>query len=157
MFKKVGFSLFIASLIISSEVQAQSYVVSSPYSQIVESHPGVIVERKLVNFREHVGDASGAGTAVGAISGGLVGSTVGKGDGTVVGVLGGALLGGLIGNAVGSNIHHDHDNFFFQYTVRLSNGSLMSVWQNPDVNLAIGQRVLFESSNDGRYFLIPQY
>ena len=42
-----------------------------------------------------------AGTAVGAIGGGLIGSQFGHGGGSVAGAAVGALLGGALGNTVG--------------------------------------------------------
>ena len=44
------------------------------------------------------------GTAVGAVGGGVLGSTIGGGAGRVVAVIGGALLGGFLGNAVGRSM-----------------------------------------------------
>lgn len=44
------------------------------------------------------------GTAVGAIGGGVAGSTIGHGTGKTVATIGGALLGGLIGNSVGKSL-----------------------------------------------------
>ena len=44
------------------------------------------------------------GTAIGAVGGGILGSTIGGGAGQVVAVLGGALLGGILGNQIGHSM-----------------------------------------------------
>jgi uncharacterized protein YcfJ len=44
------------------------------------------------------GNSYGAGTAIGAIAGGLLGSQVGKGNGKVAAAAGGAVVGALSGN-----------------------------------------------------------
>src|SRR5271156_2524120 len=44
------------------------------------------------------------GTAVGAIGGGVLGSTICKGARKIVAAIGGTLLGGILGNAVGKSM-----------------------------------------------------
>src|SRR5512141_608656 len=45
----------------------------------------------------------GAGTAIGAIAGGVLGNTVGKGDGRKAATVGGAVAGGAIGHSIEKN------------------------------------------------------
>src|SRR3546814_8069837 len=45
-----------------------------------------------------------AGTVLGAVGGGLLGSTIGKGSGRLVAVGAGTLLGGLIGSEIGNSL-----------------------------------------------------
>lgn len=45
-----------------------------------------------------------AGTVLGAVGGGIVGSNIGKGKGAIAATIGGALLGGLLGNQVGASL-----------------------------------------------------
>lgn len=155
MFNKTIFAFFI-SLFASSSIFAQEYVVSA-YAQIVESNPGVIVERRWVKYQTYEGNNAGVGTALGIVSGGVVGSTLGKGKGHIAGAIGGAVLGGLLGNSIGRSSENRQDCYMFEYTIRLNNGSLLTILQSPNVNLAQGQRVLLERSNDNRWFVIPQY
>lgn len=51
-------------------------------------------------------DSRNAGTAIGAIAGGVLGHQVGSGHGNDAATVGGAILGGIIGNQIG----RQHDN-----------------------------------------------
>lgn len=157
MIKKNKISVIISSLMFIAPIYSQDYYVPQTYhSQIVESYPGVIVERRWVKYNEHVDNSSRTGTALGAVSGAAVGSAFGKGSGKIAGVLGGAVLGGMIGNSIGKDVHQHKGYYMFEYTIKLYDGRLMTVSQPPEVNYTVGQNVLFERSNDGRYFLLPQ-
>lgn len=155
MIKKIILSTLFGSCCFSTLTFSQGY--SSAQSYIIESNQGIIVDKKLVQFQNADSDAQGIGTAVGAVSGGLIGSTLGRGRGHVAGAIGGAVIGGLFGNSVGKSVKHQSDCYMFDYTIRTDQGALINVWQYPDINLRIGQKVLFERSNDGRSFLLPQY
>lgn len=52
------------------------------------------------------------GTLIGAVSGGLIGSTIGKGDGRTVATAAGSVIGAVIGNRVvsGNNWEDDRDD-----------------------------------------------
>lgn len=64
-----------------------------------------IEQATIVDVREIVtgGEASGAGTALGALIGGVLGHQVGKGNGNDLATIGGAIAGGVIGNQVERN------------------------------------------------------
>lgn len=157
MFKNTLFSIFLLSCFLTSFAFAQTYVTSMSSSYIVESNQGVVVGKRMVRFESEDSNAEGAGTAVGAVSGGLIGSTIGKGTGHIAGAVGGAVLGGIFGNTVGKSIKRKSDYYLYDYTIRLNSGTLINVWQSPDVNLPLGQQILFERSSDGRTFLLPNY
>ena len=57
--------------------------------------------------RPDVKNRVGAGTALGAVAGGVIGHQVGSGRGNDVATIGGALLGGLIGNKVENDRRED--------------------------------------------------
>lgn len=133
---------------------AQGYVANYN-SHIVESYYGVIVDKQWVQYDTYAGDNEGIGTVAGAITGAAVGSAFGGGNGRIATALGGSFLGGLLGNSIGRNTPSYHSHYMFEYTLRLNDGSLKTVLQNPNMNLALGQRVLLERSSDGRWFFVP--
>ena len=55
------------------------------------------VETKQINSSD---DHRVAGTAIGAVAGGLLGNQVGHGKGKTVAIVGGAVAGGVVGNQV---------------------------------------------------------
>ena len=80
---------------------------------------------------------SSTGAVLGAIGGGVAGSTIGHGRGSVLSALGGAALGGLAGNAAQSGLSKQGG---FEYIVKLDNGSLRTITQGTDVYMQPGQR-----------------
>ncbi len=78
--------------------------------------------------RPDVKNRVGAGTALGAVAGGVIGHQVGSGRGNDVATIGGALLGGLIGNKVENERREDRATSDFDLndcrTVALDGGSL---------------------------------
>lgn len=77
-------------------------------------------------------------TLGGAALGGLAGSTIGGGRGQAAAAIVGALGGGAAANAgqksMGSQAAYD-------ITVKLDNGTMISIVQAADVTIAVGQRV----------------
>jgi len=89
----------------------------------------------LIACAEHQGPKERGGTVVGAIAGGLLGSTIGKGSGKVVAIGIGAILGGIIGSEVGKSLDRA-DRAYMQRTTQksLETGQTgrRSTWRNPD-------------------------
>ncbi len=81
----------------------------------------------------------GAGTAIGAIAGGVLGSTVGKGDGRTAATVGGAVAGGAIGHQVEKN-NRDTDRGW-RLSVNMDNGRRVTVTQNDNPDVRSGDRV----------------
>lgn len=81
----------------------------------------------------------GAGTAIGAIAGGVLGSTVGKGDGRTAATVGGAVAGGAIGHQVEKN-NRDSD-YGWRFDVQMDNGRRVSVRQGDNPDIRSGDRV----------------
>ncbi len=93
------------------------------------------------------------GTVTGAAAGGIAGSTVDD-DGPVkaLSALGGSVLGGLVGSGVQ---HAEGDTTAFEYIVRESDASLVSVTQRDKAPLPIGERVLVIAGKQAR--IVPDY
>ena len=60
----------------------------------------VIASLGLIACAQNQGPKEKGGTVVGAIAGGLLGSTIGKGSGKVIAIGIGAVLGGIVGSEV---------------------------------------------------------
>lgn len=88
----------------------------------------------------------GAGTLVGAVGGGLLGSQLGKGSAAhTAGAVGGALVGGAVGSHVEQSMGTRNG---LEITVRLDQGGSISVVQeaNPRELFYVGDRVRVLSS-----------
>lgn len=89
---------------------------------------------------------SGLGALGGAIVGGVLGNLIGGGKGRVLTTLGGAAAGGAAGYAGEKTVNTKKA---IEITVRLENGRVMSVVQEPDEIFAVGERVRILTGNDG--------
>jgi outer membrane lipoprotein SlyB len=82
------------------------------------------------------------GPATGAVIGGVAGSTIGGGDEErTIMAIAGAVLGGLAGGAVEEGVTRRSG---FAYTIRKSDGQLVTLVQADATPLAPGQRVTIE-------------
>lgn len=84
------------------------------------------------------GSRSGVGTVAGAAIGGIAGSNIGGGRGAYIGTIAGVVAGGLAGRAVEESTTRQQGQ---EVTVRLDNGSLISVVQTGQDRLRQGDRV----------------
>jgi len=91
------------------------------------------------------GSKSGTGAIAGAAIGGVAGSNVGGGKGQIVGAIIGAVAGGLAGAAIEEGATR---KIALEITVRLDNGQLIAVVQEPDVRFLPGERVRVLSGRD---------
>ena len=103
------------------------------------TYQGTILSAREVQVKEHeyLGDNS-TGAGVGALGGGLAGSQVGSGNGQIAGVVGGAVIGGIAGMFAEDALKEQTG---IEYTVRLTNGALMTVVRGKDAVYPAGQRV----------------
>ncbi len=89
----------------------------------------------LIACAENQGPKERGGTVIGAIAGGLLGSTMGKGPGRLIAVGVGAVLGGIIGSEVGKSLDRA-DRAYMQRTTQQSLETQplgqSSTWRNPD-------------------------
>jgi outer membrane lipoprotein SlyB len=84
------------------------------------------------------GDNNGLLTLGGAAVGGIAGSNIGQGKGAAVGTILGALAGGFGANAAQEGLG---SKTALEITVKLDSGRMISIVQDPDVPLAVNQRV----------------
>ena len=112
------------------------------------------VDQAVVVGRRGVGvtSAGATGAVTGAAAGGIAGSQVGNGVTTAFGALGGSLVGGLVGSAVEKTAGA---TTAFEYIVRKNNGDMLSVTQQDEHPLAVGQKVLVIAGNQAR--IVPDY
>ncbi|WP_035068703.1 glycine zipper 2TM domain-containing protein [Nitratidesulfovibrio termitidis] len=89
---------------------------------------------------------SGLGALGGAVVGGVLGNMIGGGKGRVLTTLGGAVAGGAAGYAGEQAMKTKKA---IEITVRLENGQVMSVVQEPDETFVVGDRVRILTGNDG--------
>ena len=91
----------------------------------------------------------GAGTAIGAIAGGVLGSTVGKGDGRTAATVGGAVAGGAIGHQVEKNNRDGGRGW--RFSVNMDNGRRVTVMQGDNPDVREGDRVRVSNGRLERY------
>lgn len=107
---------------------ADTYAARSVYSGRVTQVRVVVVGN----------ERSGAGAVLGAIAGGLIGSTVGGGDGRTLAIVGGALAGGAIGDRAEYNGSRYRA---IEVSVLLDRGDRVVVLQDLSADLRPGDRV----------------
>ena len=81
----------------------------------------------------------GAGTAIGAVAGGVLGNQVGKGDGRTAATVAGAVAGGAIGHSVEKN--NRETRAAWRFAVDMDNGRQVTVTQNDNPDIRSGDRV----------------
>lgn len=102
--------------------------------QMHEVEYGKILDIKNVKME---GDKNDLLTLGGTALGGLAGSNIGKGSGSVAGAIVGAMAGGLASEAVQRN----NTKNAYELTVQMEKGRTVSIVQEADVVLTVGQRV----------------
>jgi outer membrane lipoprotein SlyB len=103
------------------------------------SYEGTVYSVERIGQRDN---HLGAGTAIGAIAGGLLGNTVGHGDGRKAATVAGALAGGAIGHHVEKN--RRDDDVRYRIRVRMDDGRMVRYTQDDRYGLRRGDRVRIE-------------
>lgn len=113
-----------------------------------------VVQGVIVGVRQIGVSAAGTtGAVAGGATGGILGSQIpGSSFGTAVGTVGGTLIGGLVGTAAE---HTVDDTTAYEYIVRESDKTLVSVAQKDQKPMAVGQHVLVIAGNQAR--IVPDY
>ncbi|HEY6985176.1 MAG TPA: glycine zipper 2TM domain-containing protein [Rhodanobacteraceae bacterium] len=88
---------------------------------------------------KHKDSHIGAGTAIGAVAGGVLGSTIGKGNGRTAATVGGAVAGGAIGHEVEKN--NRPSDYSWRFSVEMDNGRQVTVMQADNPDIQSGDRV----------------
>lgn len=127
----------------ASNIGSSSYT-NSQVGEATRTYEGTIVNKRIVQVK---GNTAGqiAGAVGGAVAGGALGSLVGAGGGKTAATVGGAALGGLAGNEAAKELSAQDA---YEYTVKLSDGSLRTVVQGMDTDLQVGQKVFLQISNN---------
>ncbi len=153
-------------------LNTNQYEVSDA-GDVFETYEGTIISRRKVN----ISGTSGAGTGVGGVAGGLIGSQLGGGRGSIVTTLGGAALGAVAGSAIEKNATKQQG---WEYSIRIidesgqsttthsiksrsarsSTGSMnkriQTVVQGLDNDIKVGTKVLLHiPANGGRARVVP--
>ena len=89
-------------------------------------------------------DNRAGATVLGAVIGGVVGSTIGKGNGRTAATIGGAVVGGAAGHAIGSRTG---EGDAWQVVVQLDDGRYATVTQREPPNVQIGDYVVVENDH----------
>lgn len=97
---------------------------------------GVVNDVRQIAVQKGV---SPGGMVIGAIAGGLLGSTIGGGSGRTAATVVGAVAGGAVGNEVGKNTGSPDVNW--QITIRLDDGRDATVTQVNDPQVRPGDYV----------------
>jgi surface antigen len=95
----------------------------------------LITSLGLMACAQDSGPKERGGTVVGAIAGGLLGSTIGKGSGKVIAVGVGAVLGGIVGSEVGKSLDRADRAYMHrttQQSLETQPSGQPSTWRNPD-------------------------
>lgn len=98
--------------------------------------PGVIVSMRKIKIDQNTGVGGLGGAAAGGIAGSAIG---GSGRANALGAIGGAVIGGLAANAIEKKINTKEG---VEVIVKLNAGSIVSIAQQSDLELSVGQRVL---------------
>ncbi len=120
----------------------------SAVGEVSRTDRGYVLSLRKVEIKP---DGSVAGTALGAVGGGLLGSMFGGGHGKYLTAAAGAVAGGVAGNAIGSKSQEG-----IEYTVKLDNGSIITITQGTEPYISVGQRVYVVNSNKGRSRIVAE-
>lgn len=116
--------------------------------EVSRTDRGYVLSLRKVEIKP---ESSITGTALGAVGGGLLGSMFGGGNGKYLTAAAGAVAGGVAGNAIGSKSQEG-----IEYTVKLDNGSVISLTQGIEPHISVGQRVYVINSNKGRSRIVAE-
>jgi outer membrane lipoprotein SlyB len=119
------------------------------YSAAAVQQANKVTQGVIAGYREVLISPDGT---VGAVSGGAAGGvlgaqTPGSGVATALGTIGGTLLGSLVGTGIEKA---SGDTRAFEYLVRQTDGSLVSVTQKDEEPLPVGEKVLVIAGNQAR-------
>jgi outer membrane lipoprotein SlyB len=119
------------------------------YSSAAAQQANKVTQGVVIGYREVMISADGTvGAVTGGAAGGVLGAqTPGSSVATALGTIGGTLLGGLIGTGVE---HAAGDTRAFEYLVRQTDDSLVSVTQKDEEPLPVGEKVLVIAGNQAR-------
>jgi outer membrane lipoprotein SlyB len=133
----------------SNEFSGDRYQESNA-GEVARTDHGTVISLRKVEIKPD-GNGLGAGAILGGVGGGLLGSAFGKGGGKILTTAAGALAGGVAGNAIQNKAQDG-----IEYTVKLDNGSIITLAQGPTPSISVGQGVYVVNSNRGRSRIVPE-
>jgi outer membrane lipoprotein SlyB len=122
---------------------------SGSYSEAVVYRGTVIDVREVVQEHQN----TGGGAVLGAIAGGLVGSTIGRGGGNVLATVGGAVAGGFAGNAIENNTA---PKIRAMITIRTFDGRVLT-FEQKYTSLRVGDRVQVTQQGNNYQVVVLAY
>ena len=130
----------------ANRIGANQYSVAG-VGESMTTYIGTIISKRTVQVNQADRMADNAtGAAVGMGVGTVAGLGIGGGRGNIAATIGGALIGGIAGAAIEDKLGQQTG---FEYTVQLDNGTLKTIVQGVDIDMPVGQRVLFHESMKG--------
>lgn len=117
----------------------------APVSQSPSTYEAVQYGRvQSINVVDRPGNASGAGTVLGAVVGGVLGNQVGGGTGRTLATVGGAVAGGYAGHKIEEN--RAGETQVYRVDVRFDDGH-SATYDFKDLNgLGVGDRVKWQDN-----------
>lgn len=100
--------------------------------EMSETLRGIVIAARPVTISassQGTDNQLGAGAAIGALGGGVLGSQIGQGKGSVLAALAGAAAGGVAGHMVGQKLT---DQEGMEYQVQLDQGGIVTMRQGAD-------------------------
>lgn len=139
----VVFVLLLAMLGAGCSSQSGSVYSTSQARVVHRVEYGTVTAVRQVQIQ---GEQSGLGVLGGAVMGGVLGSTMGASTGRTLAILGGSLAGAAAG-AAGEQALKDKNGL--ELTVKMEDGSTVSIVQEADEYFAAGDRVRVLTAGDG--------
>ena len=132
----------------SNDYSGNSYD-GAAVGEVSKTDLGTIVSMRKIQIKPDPKDL-GAGALLGGAGGALLGSAFGGGNAKYLTAAVGGVAGGVAGNAI-QNRSVDG----FEYSVKLENGSVVTVTQGVEPRLSVGQTVRVINSTKGRSRVVP--
>jgi len=118
----------------STNLSPNTYSGSS-VGQAQRTVPATVISMRRIKIT----NSSGVGGLAGAGAGAVAGSALGCGTRmNALGAIGGAIVGGIVGSEIDKGIH---SGYGYEYVLKTSRGSLVSVTQTKNLKLRRGQKV----------------
>ncbi|MEO7940067.1 MAG: glycine zipper 2TM domain-containing protein [Betaproteobacteria bacterium] len=128
--------------------QSNTSQASYPTTTNQQVQYGVVQSMEMVRPEANTG--IGAGTIVGAVVGGVLGNQVGKGGGNTAATVLGAAGGAYAGHQIEKN-NRGQTADAVQLTVRLNDGSRVTLTQAAGEDIRVGDRVVVADGTARRY------
>lgn len=140
----LGFAVLLSGC--ASDFSGDRYE-SATVGEVSRTDIGTVISMRKIEIKP---EDSSAGTALGAVGGGIAGAMFGGGNAKFATAAAGAVLGGVAGNAIASRAEPG-----MEYTIKLDSGAVITIAQGLTPAVYVGQRVHVINSNRGRGRVVP--